>query len=154
MSDPTRATRLVDEALFVGADANLRGAACPACGTTTFPAQDSCPRCGGAEMAEVSLPRRGSLWSFTVQNFEPKTPYRGIGEFEPYGVGYVDLGPVVVESRLTVNDPAALTIGQQVEMRLIPAFEDEDGTTTVLTFAFAPTQARTGTAPHGDEDPA
>jgi uncharacterized OB-fold protein len=132
MSDPTR---LVDDSLFL--DGALRGAACPACGTTTFPIQDSCPRCGAGEMAEVALPHRGSLWSFTVQAFEPKPPYRGMGEFEPYGVGYVDLGPVVVECRLTVSDPAALAIGQPVELQLIPAFVDEDGT-TVLTFAFAP----------------
>jgi uncharacterized protein len=144
MSEPTPSTRLVDDSLFVGDEPALRGAACPACATTTFPAQDSCPRCGATGMAEVPLPRSGSLWSFTVQSFEPKSPYRGIGEFEPYGVGYVDLGPVIVESRLTVHNPGALAIGQPFELQLIPAFEDEDGT-TVLTFAFAPATDATAT---------
>jgi uncharacterized protein len=129
-------TRLIDERLFINGGA-LRGAECTACATTTFPAQLSCPRCSASAMAEVALPRRGSLWSFTVQAFEPKQPYRGQTPFEPYGVGYVDLGPVIVESRLTVNDPAALAIGQPVELTLFPAFTDDDGT-TVLSFAFGP----------------
>lgn len=130
--------RLIDTRLFADADGSvLRGAQCPTCGTATFPAQESCPRCGGAEMAEVALPVTGKLWSFTIQCFEPKAPYRGRGEFEPFGVGYVDLGPVIVESRLTVNDPAALSIGQPMRLTTIPAFDDEDGT-VVRTFAFAP----------------
>jgi len=99
-------TRLVDESLFTDAGGSaLRGSACAACGTTTFPAQSSCPRCGGDLMAATALPTAGRLWSFIVQYFEPKTPLPGRGEFEPYGVGYVDLGPVIVESRLTVNAP-------------------------------------------------
>jgi uncharacterized protein len=134
-------TRLVDATLFTDESGRaLRGSACDACGTTTFPAQGSCPRCGGGEMTGTALPARGTLWSFTIQSFEPKTPYRGRGEFRPFGVGYVDLGPVIVESRLTVNDPAALAIGQAMVLTTVPAFDDEDGT-TVLTFAFGPDPA-------------
>ena len=111
-----------------------------ACSTTTFPAQAGCPRCSGATMAPAELPREGRLWSFTVQAFEPKPPYRGT--FEPYGLGYVDLGPVIVETRLTVAEPDALTIGQPMRLTTIPAFTDEDGT-TVLTFAFTPARQET-----------
>jgi uncharacterized OB-fold protein len=135
----SEATRLVDETLFVRAadTVTLRGAQCTACSTTTFPHQASCPRCGGVDMADVALPRAGHIWSFTVQCFEPKSPYRGGQPFEPYGVGYVDLGPVIVASRLTVNDPDALAIGAPVDLTVIPAFQDDTGT-TVLTYAFAP----------------
>lgn len=130
--------RLIDPSLFADADgAALRGAQCPSCSTTTFPAQGSCPRCGNDAMAEVTLPVNGTLWSFTIQCFEPKPPYRGRGQFEPFGVGYVDLGPVIVESRLTENDPARLSIGQPMRLTTIPAFDEEDGT-VVRTFAFAP----------------
>ena len=86
-------------------------------------------------MAEVALPRTGRLWSFTVQGFEPKPPYRGFPEFEEYGVGYIDLGPVIVESRLLENDPARLRVGEPMRLALTPAFPDAEGT-TVLTFAF------------------
>jgi uncharacterized OB-fold protein len=133
VSDP----RLVDDALFVSGtdEITLRGAECSTCSTTTFPHQDSCPRCGAESMVDVALPRGGRLWSFTVQGFEPKPPYRASGEFVEYGVGYVDLGPVIVESRLLENDPARLRVGASMRLALTPAFADPDGT-TVLTFAF------------------
>lgn len=139
MPDAARAQRLVDESLFVpdAAQPTLRGAACDRCNTTTFPYQESCPRCGGTSMAVVPLPRAGTLWSFTVQNFEPKPPYRRPENFEPYGVGYVDLGPVIVEARLRENDVEQLSLDLPVELVLVPAFVDDDGT-QVVTFGFAP----------------
>ncbi|WP_083884054.1 Zn-ribbon domain-containing OB-fold protein [Nocardia higoensis] len=134
--------RLIDPSLFAGdldsgAPLALRGSRCGGCDTVTFPAQDACPRCSGTDTTAEALPKEGSLWTFTVQGFEPKPPYRGDGPFTPYGVGYVDLGSVLVESRLTENDPAALAATDRVELRLIPVFTDPDGT-TVLTYAFAP----------------
>ncbi len=131
-------TRLVDPALFTtGADVRLRGSTCSDCAATMFPAGDSCPRCGSVALTAVALPGTGTIWSFTVQQFEPKPPYRGDGEFASYGVGYVDLGPVIVETRLVESDPGRIHIGDQVALRLIPAFTDPDGT-SVLTFAFGP----------------
>ena len=87
----------------------LIGGKCPACEATTFPAQPSCPRCGGTEMAHHLLPRRGTLVTWTTQEFLPKEPYAS-GEtektFKPYGVGLIELGHEVrVEARLTESDP-------------------------------------------------
>ena len=54
-----------------------------------------------------------------MQAFEPKAPYRvPASGFTPYGVGYVDLGEVIVESRLA-GDPAGSRSG--MPMRLDPA---------------------------------
>lgn len=129
-------TRFVDDTLLApGAAPTLRGARCPECSTTTFPAQVGCPKCGAQGMEDVALPTRGTLWSFTVQNFQPKRPYRPDGDFVPYGVGYVDLGEVIIETRLSENRPERLAIGQLVELQFVRAFADEDGT-EVLTFAF------------------
>ncbi|GAF44701.1 Zn-ribbon domain-containing OB-fold protein [Rhodococcus wratislaviensis] len=135
----TTGWRHIDDTLFVttDADAPLRGAKCPACSTVTFPAQDSCPRCGGSTMAEVTLPRQGTLWSYTVQSFAPKSPFRTTEPFTPFGVGYVDLGDVIVESRLTVADADALTIGLPLRLTTIVNHLDADGT-EVRTFAFEP----------------
>lgn len=131
-----RNTRFVDDTLLAReTEPALRGARCPECSTTTFPTQAGCPKCGAQGMEDVALPTRGTLWSFTVQNFQPKRPYRPDGEFLPYGVGYVDLGDVIVETRLTENDPERLAIGQPVHLQFVRAFADEDGT-EVLTFAF------------------
>jgi len=77
----------------------LVGARCTTCETHTFPRQDACPRCGAATVTQA-LPTMGSVWSWTVQRFEPKAPYRGPVGFEPFAVAYVDLGPVRVESTL------------------------------------------------------
>jgi hypothetical protein len=72
-----------------------------------------------------------------VQRFEPKTPYRGAvleAPFEPFGVGLVDLGSVIVESRLTTADEDLLQIGGRVRLALVPVVPGDER----LTFAFAP----------------
>jgi uncharacterized OB-fold protein len=92
-------------------------------------------------MAEVLLPRRGTLVAWTTQGFVPKLPYAGTetaDSFTPFGVGLVQLGDVVrVEARLTENDPAKLQFGMDVELAIVPFYIDGDGD-EVMTFAFAP----------------
>jgi uncharacterized OB-fold protein len=83
--------------------------------------------------------RRGTLWTWTTQDFLPKEPYAG-GEtpetFQPYGVGLVQLGDEVrVEGRLTEADRRA-AIGMEVELVIVPFRTDDDGT-EVMTYAFA-----------------
>jgi len=119
----------------------LIGAKCPECSAITFPFQSSCPRCGRPEMAQHLLPREGTLWTWTTQEFLPKEPYAGgetVETFRPYGVGMVQLGDEVrVEGRLTESDPSKLRIGMNVELTVQPFRTDEDGT-DVLVYAFAP----------------
>ena len=108
----------------------LLGSECQRCGTVSFPRQGTCPRCTSTDVKERRLARRGTLWSWTIQRFRPKSPpYTGPEEFEPYGVGYVELpGEVRVEARLTESDPSKLQIGMAMELTLIPE----------ATFAFRP----------------
>jgi uncharacterized OB-fold protein len=92
-------------------------------------------------MQQHLLPRRGTLWTFTTQEFLPKEPYAS-GEtqetFRPYGVGLVQLGDEVrVEARLTEAHADALHIGMEVELDVVPFRTDDDGT-EVVTFAFRP----------------
>ena len=107
-----------------------------------FPMQDGCPRCTASGAERVELGRRGTLWTFTVQGFAPKSPpYAGSDDpatFVPFGVGYVELpGEVKVETRLTEADPAKLRIGMEMEMVIVPLKVDAEGNETV-TFAFKP----------------
>ena len=52
-------------------------------------------------------------------------------------MGYVELdGRILVEARLTENDPGRLRIGAPVELVLEPLRTEPDGT-VVLTYAFA-----------------
>jgi uncharacterized OB-fold protein len=119
----------------------LIGGKCASCGAVTFPVLASCPRCGTPGMDQHLLPRRGTLSSWTTQDFLPKEPYAS-GEtpetFRPYGVGLVQLGDEVkVEARLTEADPTKLDFGMEVELVIVPFRVDDDGT-EVLTFAFQP----------------
>jgi uncharacterized OB-fold protein len=125
-------------------DPKLLGGQCEQCGMVTFPMQARCPRCGTSAMAEIPLPRRGTLVSWTTQGFPPMVDYMGdpTGDsFEPYGVGLVQLADVVrVESRLTESDPEKLDFGMDVELQIVPFYVDSDGD-ELMTFAFAPVGA-------------
>jgi len=103
-------------------------------GQMVFP----CPA-GNDDYAPTVLPRRGTLWSWTVQRFRPKTPpYAGPADFTPFAVGYVELpDAVIVEAPFTGVDFDELKIGMAMETVLIPLNVDGEGR-TVRTFAFAP----------------
>ncbi len=140
-------TRPIADGLFTWpGEPRLVGGSCAVCGTTTFPRQESCPRCTGSEMRDAPLTTRGRLWTWTVQGFEPKRPYAADGPFEPYGVGYVELetegggSAVLVESRLTESDPEKLNIGADMDLVVVP-FRTDDAGYELVTFAFRPAQA-------------
>lgn len=134
-------SRVVDVALFAedfGGAPVLVGSRCTDDGTVVFPAQESCPRCCGRRVRREPLPQRGTLWSWTVQHFRPRAPFRqDTAEFVPFAVGYVDLGDVIVEARLDA-DPAALRIGLPMRACWLPAWNEADG--DVATFAFSPAE--------------
>ena len=68
-------------------------------------------------MRSELLPPQGTLWTWTTQGFEPKPPYLPDGEFEPYGVGYVEFpGYLRVEGRLTESSPERLQIGMTMRV--------------------------------------
>jgi uncharacterized protein len=129
----------VDAELIAGtAEApELIGSRCRRCGVVAFPRQESCAACTSGDVEERRLGRRGTLWTWTIQCFPPKSPpYAAPAEeFEPYGVGYVELpGEVRVEALLTEADPRRLRIGMPMELVLVPA----PGLGGAMTFAFGP----------------
>lgn len=95
-------------------------------------------------MAEVRLPRSGTLIAWTTQGFPPGAPYKGPAgkDFVPFGVGLIQLGMgdeavIRVEGRLTENDPEKLRFGMQVELTMVPFTTDDEGN-EIVTFAFQP----------------
>jgi len=80
----------------------------------------------------VPLSLTGTLWSWTIQNFEPKRPpYQGPVPFQPYMVGYVELpSEVIIAARIV--DVAKPCIGQPLALRIVP-FDDARS-----TYAFGP----------------
>ncbi len=68
------------------------------------------------------LSRQGTLWSYTIQRFRPKTPpYTGPEEFTPFALGYVELpDEVIVEARLTGVADDDIEIGMPLELTTVP----------------------------------
>ena len=83
----------------------------------------------------VPLQRDGTIWSWTVQRFRPKSPpYAGPEAFEPYALGYVELpGEVIVEARFDGLAFDTLRVGLPVSLRIVPFGDGE-------TFAFGPVE--------------
>ncbi|MER5177319.1 OB-fold domain-containing protein [Streptomyces sp. NPDC002896] len=114
----------------------LQGARCSGCSVTVYPADAACPRCGGpADPAALS--GAGTLWTWTVQRYAPKSPPYQIppAGFEPFAVGYVELQEGVrVAAVLEVDDlddvrigmPLTVTAGHGVP-RARPATPGEEG---------------------------
>lgn len=137
----------IDEGLFTwpSDDPRLLGSRCGDCGVVTFPHQGSCPRCNSEEMKTVELPKRGTLWTFTTQEFRPKSAPEGryLGDdtdetFKPFAVGYVELADhCKVESRLIGAALDAFRIGMEMELAIVP-FRIDEGGNSVMTFAFKP----------------
>jgi uncharacterized OB-fold protein len=129
---------MVRQGLFTDGDTPaLLGSRCAACGSVLFPRADACTYCATDGPAPVELSPRGTLWAWTAVT-APPPGYEGE---VPYGMGVVELPEGVrVITRLTVGDPAALSAGQAMELRIVALHADADGN-DVVTYAFAPVAA-------------
>lgn len=129
------------QGLFTWPDASpsLLGSRCNHCGECAFPFQSSCRACSGTDTEETSLGNAGTLWTWTIQSFMPKSPYRTDETpetFSPYGVGYVELPcGLKIESRLRENTPDTLRIGMPMELEIVRVRADDEGN-DLLTFQF------------------
>jgi uncharacterized OB-fold protein len=121
-----------------GGEPRLIGGRNKATGRICFPLPQ------GGECAQydaVKLGREGTLWSFTVQRFRPKSPpYAGADDersFKPFALGYVELpGEVIVETRIEIDDVAKLKIGMKMQLAAVPFARA--GGKSALTYAFRP----------------
>lgn len=104
-------------------------------GRIVFP----CPP--GERFEPYPLGRTGTVWSFTIQRFRPKSPpYLGPEAFRPYPVAYVELpGEVIVEAQLDGIAPEDVTIGMAVELTQMVL--NPDAAEPVLVHAFKPAGA-------------
>ena len=125
--------RPIAEGLFTDeSPPRLIGGRDRATGRIVFP----CPK--GDDFEPYILNRHGTVWSYTIQRFRPKSPpYLGPEAFRPFPVAYVELpGEVIVEARLVDVDPEDITIGMRVE--LTQTLLDPDAATPVFIHAFQP----------------
>lgn len=117
----------------VGEHPALLGSRCERCATFAFPkATAFCanPACTSTEFAEVPLSRTGTVWSYTINHYQPPEPYVSPEPFEPYGVVAVEL----TEERLVILGQLAhgfcgedLRVGAHVELVVETLYSDDDG---------------------------
>jgi uncharacterized OB-fold protein len=126
---------MVRDGLFTDSDPpTLLASRCTNCGNVLFPRADACTYCATEDSEPIELSRGGTLWAWTAVT-APPPGYRGE---VPFGVGVVELPEGVrVITRLTEGVPAALDLGQAMELRVVPLHTDDDGN-DVVTYAFAP----------------
>ena len=81
------------------------------------------------DLTEVELSRRGKVWSWATNHYQPPAPYMSPDPFVPYTVVAVEL----VEEQMVVlgplapdADPSTLSVGTEVEITLGTLYEDDD----------------------------
>jgi uncharacterized protein len=123
----------------------LLGTRCAACASVFFPREDAhCrnPGCGGGDLLEVPLSRRGRIWSYTDSRYRPPSPYVSDPElpWEPYALIAVELESeriVVLGQAVPGITVADLAVGMEVEV--VPGVLGEDSGTLWTTWHWQPT---------------
>ena len=112
---------------------HLVGARCPTCHTYVFPPRENnCPNpaCDADDLEPVALSRRGTLWSYTENRYQPPTPYPQVENFEPFAVAAVQLADegIIVLGKVVEGTLAAdLKVGMEMELTTMPLYKDDDG---------------------------
>jgi uncharacterized OB-fold protein len=114
----------------------LAGSRCSKCGETSLGRTSLCANCGRETVSEISLSKRGTLWTYTVVRHRPPGDYKGPDPFVPFGLGLVELSeglrvlaPIQCEIR-------QLKIGLAVQFK--PVIRRESDGSEIVLFAFEP----------------
>ncbi|MCQ4083542.1 zinc ribbon domain-containing protein [Streptomyces sp. RB6PN25] len=127
-----------------GEEFRLTGTRCRSCEAVFFPREDAfCrnPECGGRELDEVPLARRGRVWSYTDGRYRPPAPYvcDPEREWQPYTLVAVELAAermVVLGQAAPGVGVADLAVGMEVE--LVPGVLNEDEEHLWMTWHWRP----------------
>lgn len=135
------APRPVADGLFAvdGDGPRLIGARCAGCDTLYFPQVATCrnPACDAPDVAETLLPDRGTLYSYTIQRYQPPALFR-MDNWAPYALGLVDLGAGLrVMAMLDQVAHDDIRIGMPLRLVVGTLYIDDDGT-PVQTYKFTP----------------
>lgn len=124
---------------FSGADVALIGSRCLTCGTHYFPKAVACrnPECDGETLETTLLGRRGRLYSWTVQAYQPPPLFR-MQPWAPYAVGLVEIPEGLrVMAMLTSDALDELAIDMPMDLIVEPLYVDDAGA-EVLTYKYRP----------------
>jgi acetyl-CoA acetyltransferase/uncharacterized OB-fold protein len=145
-----------------GEESHLTGTRCSDCGTVFFPPQhELCrnPRCRGRQLSEVTLGRRGTVWSCTDARYRPPPPYVAAEPYEPFAIAAVELDDeqlVVLGQVASGHGAEELAAGSRVELVLETLYEE--GGVEHLVWRWQPlaagAQERTSQPPPARPEPA
>ena len=125
----------------------LRGTRCSSCGSHYFPVALSCrnPQCRDKQVEDVLLSRRGTLYSYTRQHYQPPALFR-MEPWAPYTLGLVELPEGIrVLGILSDFPPELIRVGMALELTTRVLYRNEAGE-DVLTYQFRPMDAQETTA--------
>lgn len=133
---------------FDAGEPRLLGSRCGGCGSYFFPRErELCrnPECGEADLTEVSLSRRGTLWSYTSANYKPPPPFVARDPFEPFAIAAVELrdeGLTVLGQVVQGIGLDELHAGMGMELVLEKLYEDAEQ--IYLTWKWRPVEEMGG----------
>jgi uncharacterized protein len=118
------------------------GSKCEGCGHYYFPKVAVChnPACKSREVVkDVPLNKRGKLFSYTINYFQPPPPYHAPDPFTPFGIAVLDMpeGVKIVGQVPRSVDLKTLKIGMEMEVVREVLYVDAQGT-EVLCWMFKP----------------
>ena len=106
-------------------------ARCTGCGRVYFPPRNACSRCRCRSFEKTTLPREGTLDTFTVIRVAPS----GFGDQVPYAVGIVSLeGGVKLTAQVVDCDPDELAIGDRLRLEFRRV--RQDGASGILCYGY------------------
>jgi len=130
----------IKEGLLAGSldrlsEVRLCATRCRSCGESTLGTNSNCPNCGGQKVEQVSLANEGTLYTYTVVRHRPPGNYRGPDEFEPFGIGLVEVDGVIRVMAPLKSKIEDLEIGMKVRFHSYPLRTNEAGD-EVIAFAY------------------
>ncbi len=115
----------------------LLGSQCRDCSEISLGKRQTCSNCGGGNLTEVPLSRKGRLWTYTVIRHKPPGDYRGPDPFVPFGLGLVELPEGIRLLSPIQCDLERMKVGMELEMEVYPLYTDENQN-EVMAFRFEP----------------
>jgi len=112
-------------------DPRLLATKCKSCGNVRFPTGGTCnnPYCSDrTSIEDIELSKRGKVFSYMIEYYEPPLPFRASKPFKPYGVGFVELPDGIrILGMMTGCDIKDIKVGMDVELVVEKLYEDEQG---------------------------
>lgn len=115
----------------------LMGSECKDCSEVSLGKRQTCSNCGGKDLEEIPLSRKGKLWTYTIIRHKPPGDYKGPDPFTPFGLGLVELPEGIRVLSPIHCDLKRISIGMELELEVYPLYTDENKN-QVMAFRFRP----------------